>query len=81
MDERKKIGLQNFILPELRSANFRIADRTFVLDFKNAFKIAEKYHAEALCTEAVSYDFTKSENWRCVLNKVRMYFADNPDVD
>ena len=56
--------MQNFILPELRSANFRIADRTLVLDFKNAFKIAEKYHAEALCAEAISYDFTKSENWR-----------------
>ena len=47
-------------------SNFRIADRTLVLDFKNAFKIAEKYHAEALCAEAVSYDFTKSENWRRV---------------
>ena len=45
-------------------SNFRIADRTLVLDFKNAFKIAEKYHAEALCAEATSYDFTKSENWR-----------------
>ena len=45
-------------------SNFRIADRTLVLDFKNAFKIAEKYHAEALCAEAVSYDFTKSETWR-----------------
>ena len=45
-------------------SNFRIADRTLVLDFKNAFKIAEKYHAEALCAEAISYDFTKSENWR-----------------
>ena len=28
-------------------------------DFKNVFKIAKKYHAEA-----VSYDFTKSENLR-----------------
>src|SRR4030043_2120509 len=45
-------------------SNFRIADRTLVLDFKNAFKIAEKYHAEALCAEANSYDFPKSENWR-----------------
>ena len=45
-------------------SNFRIADRTLVLDFKNAFKIAEKYHAEALCAETVSYDFTKSTNWR-----------------
>jgi len=77
--ERKKIGLQNFILPELRSANFRIADRTLVLDFKNAFKIAEKYHAEALCAEAVSYDFTKSENWRCFLIDVRTFFDENPE--
>ena len=45
-------------------SNFRIADRTLVLDFIPAFKIAKKYHAEALCAEAVSYDFTKSENWR-----------------
>ena len=50
-------------------SNFRIADRTLVLDFKNAFKIAEKYHAEALCAEATSYDFTKSENWRCAFEK------------
>ncbi len=41
-----------------------IADRTLVLDFKNAFKIAEKYHAEAQRAEATSCDFTKSENWR-----------------
>ena len=52
------------VFSEKIGSNFRIADRTLVLDFKNAFKIAEKYHAEALCAEAVSYDFTKSENWR-----------------
>ena len=60
-------------------SNFRIADRTLVLDFKNAFKIAEKYHAEALCAEAVSYDFTKSENWRCFLIDVRTFFDENPE--
>jgi hypothetical protein len=43
----------------LIGSKFRIADRTLVLDFKNAFKIAEKYHAEALCAEAISYDFAE----------------------
>ena len=62
--ERKKIGSENFVFSVLSHRNFCIADRTLVLDFKNAFKIAEKYHAEALCAEANSYDFTKSENWR-----------------
>ena len=60
-------------------SNFRIADRTLFLDFKNAFKIAEKYHAEALCAEATSYDFTKSENWRCFLDEVRTFFDENPE--
>jgi len=56
-------------------SNFRIADRTLACDFKNAFQIAEKYHAEALCAEAVSYDFTKSENWRCILEIARTEFC------
>ena len=29
--------------------------------------------------EAVSYDFTKSENWRCFLIDVRTFFAENPE--
>lgn len=45
-------------------SNFRIADRTLFLDFKNAFKIAEKYHAEALCAEASNLDFSKCNSWR-----------------
>gem|GEM_PF-6500254 len=53
MDFLKKIG-----------SDFRIADRTLVLDFKNAFKIAEKYHAEALCAEATSFNFAECKNWR-----------------
>ncbi|MFH0951826.1 MAG: hypothetical protein V1838_01405, partial [Patescibacteria group bacterium] len=60
--QESAIGGRDFL--KKIGSNFRIADRTLVLDFKNAFKIAEKYHAEALCAEAVSYDFTKSENWR-----------------
>ena len=64
----KKIGL-----------NFRIADRTLVLDFKNAFKIAEKYHAEALCAEASNLDFSKCDSWRYSLYKVRNYFEQNPN--
>ena len=45
-------------------SNFRIADRTLVLDFKNAFKIAEKYHADPANAGEVPINFAKSENWR-----------------
>ena len=45
-------------------SNFRIVDRTLACDFKNAFKIAEKYHAEALCAEASNLDISKCDSWR-----------------
>jgi len=51
-------------------SNFRIAERTLACDFKNAFKIAEKYRAEVQRTEATSYDFAKSENWRVFTTKL-----------
>jgi len=37
--------------------------------------------AEALCVEANSYDFTKSENWRCFLDEVRTFFDENPETN
>ena len=67
--EIKRVYAQNLILRCF--SNFRITNRTLVLDFKNAFKIAEKYHAEALCAEAIPYDFTKSKNWRRRCPEVR----------
>ena len=60
-------------------SNFRIVDRTLLLDFKNAFKIAEKYHTEALCAEATSYDFAQSTIWRSFLIDVRTFFEQNPE--
>jgi hypothetical protein len=34
--------------------------------------------ASVLCAEAISYDFTKSENWRCFLKKFKL-FDENPE--
>ena len=45
-------------------SNFRIADRTLFLDFVPAFKIAEKYHAEARSAEATSFNFAECKTWR-----------------
>ena len=45
-------------------SNFRIADRTLVLDFKNAFKIATKYNAERRSREATSSQIGEFTNWR-----------------
>ena len=55
-------GIRDFL--KKIGSNFRIADRTLACDFKNAFKIAEKYNAEALCAEASNLDFSKCDSWR-----------------
>ena len=58
--QESAIGGRDFL--KKIGSNFRIADRTLACDFKNAFQIAEKYPAEALCAEATSFNFAKSTN-------------------
>jgi len=77
----KKIGLQNFVLPELRSANFRIAERTLSLDLKNAWKIPAKFNAERRSREATNLVFSKCDNWRSFLDEVRTFFDENPNAE
>ena len=60
-------------------SNFRIADRTLFLDFVPAFKIAEKYHAEARSAEATSFNFAECKTWRCFLDEVRTFFEQNSE--
>ena len=55
-------GIRDFL--KKIGSNFRIAERTLSFPLKNAWVIAEKYHAEARSAEATSYDFAKSTIWR-----------------
>jgi len=77
--KKKKICSENFVFSVLSHRNFRIAERTLSFPLKNAWILAGKYHAEAQRAEATSYDFAKSENWRCFLTDVRTFFEQNPD--
>ncbi|MBI2056424.1 MAG: hypothetical protein HYT37_03505 [Candidatus Sungbacteria bacterium] len=45
-------------------SNFRIAERTLSFPLKNAWVIAEKYHAEARSAEATSFNFAECKTWR-----------------
>ncbi|MFH1979794.1 MAG: hypothetical protein ABII99_01980 [Patescibacteria group bacterium] len=76
--ERKKIGSENFVFSVLSHRNFRIAERTLSFPLKNAWILAGKYHAEALCAEASNLDFSKCDSWRCFLDEVRTFFEQNP---
>jgi len=79
--ERKKIGLQNFVLPVLRTANFRLSGQKLFLDFKNPFKILAEAEPRLWRGEATIAQNPNFENWRYLLDKIRTFFDENPDFD
>jgi len=61
--------------------NFRLSGQKLFSDFKNPYKIlvsAEPERSEGEATIAQNPNF---ENWRYLLDKIRTYFAQNPDTD
>src|SRR3989344_1390830 len=55
-------GIRDFL--KKISSNFRIAERTLSFPLKNAWILAGKYHAEALCAKTSNFDFSKWDSWR-----------------
>ena len=61
--------------------NLRILERKLFFDFKNPYKIvafAEPKRSEGEAAIARSSEIVK---WRCLLDKIRTYFEQNPDAD
>ena len=61
--------------------NFRLTGQKLLLDFKNPFKIIVKVEPEQSEGEAIVVQNPNSENWRCLLVKIRTFFDENPDVE
>jgi hypothetical protein len=72
--ERKKIGLQNFVLPVLRTANFHLSGQKLFLDFKFPFKITAEAEPERSEGEATTLKNAEIVNWRCILKIARTEF-------
>ena len=61
--------------------NFRLSGQKLFLDFKNPYKIVAFAEPERSEGEATTLKKAEIVNWRCVLVKIRTYFAQNPDTD
>jgi len=61
--------------------NFRLSGQKLFLDFKNPYKIIANAEPERSEGEATIAQNPNSENWRCLLDKIRTYFEQNPDAD
>ena len=72
--------------------NFRLSGQKLFLDFKNPYKIVVSAEPEPRTRtssvrdklregEATIVQNPNFENWRYLLDKIRTYFAQNPDTD
>jgi len=62
-------------------ANFRLSGQKLFLDFKNPFKILAEAEPRLWRGEATIAQNPNSENWRCLLVKIRTFFDENPDCE
>ena len=61
--------------------NFRLSGQKLFLDFKNPFKILAEAEPRQRRGEATIAQNPNSENWRCLLVKIRTFFDENPDCE
>jgi len=61
--------------------NFRLSGQKLFLDFKNPFKILAEAEPRLWRGEATIAQNPNSENWRCLLVKIRTFFDENPDYE
>ena len=50
-------------------------------DFRNPWRIIQKYNTAPIMGAADSSEFLISEKLRCLLVEVRSFFDDNPDIE
>jgi len=86
---KKKRLVMNFqFIFAFSETNFRIAEQTLNFDFKNAWKMLANFNlsARSLPTGQAGAEATIAPNlnfefWRCLLDEIRTFFAENPDSD
>ncbi len=61
--------------------NFRLSGQKLFLDFKFPFKILAEAEPRLWLGEATIAQNPNSENWRCLLVKIRTFFDENPDCE
>jgi hypothetical protein len=58
--------------------NFQVADKRLSVGFKNPWKIVAEFNSDPVTSGAGHREKSEKSNWRCLLDKVRTYFEENP---
>jgi hypothetical protein len=61
-------------------SNFQVADKTLSVTFKNPWQFVADFNSDSDLQPVAFGKTGEKENWRCLLDKVRTFFAQNPSV-
>ncbi len=61
--------------------NLQILERKLFFDFRNPYKIVAFAESERSEGEARTLKNTEIVKWRCLLDEIRTFFEQNPDID
>jgi hypothetical protein len=61
-------------------SNLLVAEKSLALTFKNPWQYVADFNSNSLRTFADNEFSPHREEWRCLLDKVRTFFAENPAV-
>jgi len=60
--------------------NFRLSGQKLFLDFENPFKIVAEAEHRLWRNQSTFSEIGENLNWRCLLDKIRTFFDENPTV-
>jgi DNA invertase Pin-like site-specific DNA recombinase len=61
-------------------SNFQMADKSLAVEFRKPWNLLAEFNSARSTPLAAGGENCEKSNWRCVLNKVRTFFEENPAV-
>ena len=61
-------------------SNFHVAEKSLAVEFKKPWNLLAEFNSDLTTSNARQREFSQKSNWRCLSDKVRTFFEENPVV-
>ena len=60
--------------------NFQVAEKSLTVEFKKPWNLLAEFNSDLTTSNARQREKSVKVKWRCLLNKVRTFFEENPVI-
>jgi hypothetical protein len=57
-----------------------VADKSLAVEFKKPWNLLAEFNSDLTTSNARQREISQKSNWRCLSDKVRIFFEENPVV-